>query len=136
MTALLSGNSLTTTFWEITMDEDHYLYFYDGSSLISMWYPDTSTSNNTSGNLVSAYEDDGNYVLILDRGLHLDAGNLLVVVVLPRSHRHLPSRLQPIQLTRKNGGLWYVRSASIWIFGQLQDGRVYSNCWLQCCYLA
>ncbi len=77
MTALLSGNSLTTTFQEITMDEDHYLYFYDGSSLISMWYPDSSTSNNTSGNLVSAYiENDGNYVFDTRyRGLHLDAGN-------------------------------------------------------------
>ena len=78
MTALLSGNALTTTFQEITMDEDHYLYFYDGSSLISMWYPgSTDTYNSTGGFKVSDHiENDGNYVFDTRyRGLHLDAGN-------------------------------------------------------------
>ncbi len=76
MTALLSGNALSTTFQSVTMDEDHYLFFVTGGSVITFWAPDRSYGGTSGLKVSDVIEADSNYVWDTQyNGLHLDAGN-------------------------------------------------------------
>ena len=76
LTQLLSGNTLTTTFQSVTVDESHYLYFVTGTTILSVFGPGNTGSTSSGQQVSSGFESDGNYVFDTQyRGVHLDAGN-------------------------------------------------------------
>jgi len=76
LTALLSGNDLSSTFQSVTMDEDHYVYFVISGAIISVWAPDRSNASTSGMKPSDVFEANGNYVYDVGyRGIHLDAGN-------------------------------------------------------------